>query len=120
MNRRDFSTEAGMVIGSTSIAPELTPQVTLQVEAQVTDEVTGEVFRLLNILVKSSSTRTEIQSVLELKSQANFRERYLEPALKMALIEKTMPNKPTSRLQQYRITEKGRTVLARLNGGKAR
>lgn len=110
--RPNFTAEAGTEVESKSITPELTPQVT--------GEVTGEVFRLLSVLVNSSLTRTEIQSALDLKSQANFRDRYLEPALKMALIEMTMPNKPTSRLQQYRIAEKGRAVIAGLNRGKKR
>lgn len=105
--RPDFSTEVGLIPESKSLADP------------VTGEVTGEVYRLLNILVTSSLTRTEIQSALELNSQANFRDRYLEPALKKVLIEMSLPNKPTSRLQKFRLTEKGRAVLANLHGSKA-
>lgn len=57
-------------------------------------------------------TRTEMQSKLGLKGQANFRDRYLVPALEAGLIERTIPDKPQSRLQRYRLTERGRVWLA--------
>ena len=40
-----------------------------------------------------------------------FEQLYLAPALEAGLIERTIPDKPNSRLQQYRLTEKGRSVL---------
>jgi hypothetical protein len=43
-------------------------------------------------------TRAEIQVSLRLKSQANFRVRYLQPARAEGLIEMTIPDKPNSRL----------------------
>ena len=41
-----------------------------------------------------------------------MRETYIDPAMATALIEPTIPDKPTSRLQKYRLTEKGRTVFS--------
>ena len=38
----------------------------------------------------------------------SFSERYLKPALKAGLIEMTIPDKPKSRLQKYRLIQKGR------------
>jgi hypothetical protein len=52
-------------------------------------------------------------SLLPLKSQANFRNRYLLPALKSCMIEMSIPGKPNSRLQKYRLTDNGRAVLAK-------
>ena len=40
--------------------------------------------------------REEAQRALGLKSQANFRERYLKPALDAGLVAMTIPDKPSS------------------------
>lgn len=86
-------------------------RTTGQVTGEVAGEVAGEVGRLLQVL-KAPMTRFEIQSKLGLKGQANFRNRYLVPALTAGVIERTIPDKPQSRLQRYRLTEKGQALLA--------
>ena len=48
---------------------------------------------------------------MNLKHPPTFRENYLHPALEKGYIEMTIPEKPSSRLQKYRLTEKGRQVL---------
>jgi hypothetical protein len=74
----------------------------------------------LQSLAAQPLTRDEVQDRLQLKSEANFRDRYLTPALESGLIEMTIPDKPTSRLQRYRLTAQGRAWLARQepNGGQ--
>lgn len=84
---------------------------------KVTGEVTGEVYNLLKVIGKGDSTRAEAQAVLELKGEANFRERYLGPALEAGLIEMTIPEKPRSSKQKYRLTDTGRQVLIKIQGG---
>jgi len=42
--------------------------------------------------------------------------RHLDPLIEAGLVERTIPDKPTSRLQRYRITDAGRTYLDRLSG----
>jgi hypothetical protein len=66
--------------------------------------------RLLAIMEKDMS-RQEIQAALALRGRENFEARYLKPALAAGLIERTIPDKPNSRLQKYRLTAKGRAVL---------
>ena len=88
-----------------------TQQVTGEVAGEVTGEVTGEVGKLLAVLHLPMS-RQEAQAALNLRSQANFRERYLLPALASGAVEMTIPDKPRSSLQRYRLTEKGRICLA--------
>ena len=56
-------------------------------------------------------TRAAIQAALGLKGRANFKNRYLKPALADVLIELTIPDKPTSSKQKYRLTEKGQMIL---------
>ena len=81
---------------------------------QVPGEVTGEVYKLLTVLEKRPLTRMEAQSALALKGQANFRDRYLGPALKAGLIEMTIPDKPRSSKQKYQLTTAGRAMVAQM------
>lgn len=50
---------------------------------------------------------------LRLNDRKHFRVAYLQPALDAGLIAMTIPDKPNSRLQKYRITEQGQTLLAK-------
>lgn len=56
--------------------------------------------------------RTELQAKLQLKSQANFRDRYLQPALAAGLIEMNILGKPRSSKQGYRLTERGKRFIS--------
>lgn len=50
--------------------------------------------------------------MLGLKDDEHFRKSYLLPALEAELIEMTIPGKPRSSRQKYRLTDKGRQVRA--------
>lgn len=95
------------------VGPEVTGGVTGEVTGEVAGQVTGEVIQLLRILT-APKTRAELQRDLGLKGQANFRDRYLKPALDNGLIEMTIPHKPRSSKQKYRFTEKGRRLLTQI------
>jgi ATP-dependent DNA helicase RecG len=41
-----------------------------------------------------------------------FREFYQQPAVALGLVEMTIPDKANSRLQQFRLTDAGRALLA--------
>ncbi len=84
---------------------------TTQVTPQVTGEVTGEVARLLRA-VAGEMSRQQIQAALGLKSEEHFRTSYLKPALDAGLIEMTLPQKPRSGNQRYRLTAQGQAWLA--------
>jgi ATP-dependent DNA helicase RecG len=62
---------------------------------------------LLEIL-NGEMTRKEIQTELKLQDRNYLRKSYLEPALSKGLIEMTLPDKPNSKYQKYRLTEKGK------------
>ena len=72
---------------------------------QSTGEVTGEV-KLLKAMAGEMS-RQQIQHALGLKHEDHFRKAYLLPALKAKLIEMTIPDKPHSKNQRYRLTPEG-------------
>jgi len=71
-------------------------------DAQSTPQVTPQIMELLRVL-DGEMLRGEIQEKLGLKDRKSFSDRYLKPALGAGLIEMTIPDKPTSRLQRYRL-----------------
>ena len=81
-----------------AITPEDTPHVTPEVE------------RLLRVLRYMPLGKQEILQALGLKDEKNLRELYIKPALQSGFIELTIPEKPKSPKQQYRLTEKGKLV----------
>ena len=57
-------------------------------------------------------TRDGLLDALGLNDRKSFREIYLETAIKQGSVEMTIPAKPKSFLQKYRLTTKGRAVGA--------
>ena len=53
----------------------------------------------------------ELRSRLKFKHRDSFRKKHLHPALNNGYIERTIPEKPSSRLQKYRLTDKGKKFL---------
>ncbi|MEO6348858.1 MAG: Fic family protein [Aquaticitalea sp.] len=95
-----------------------TGQVTDQVDDQVDDRgSSGEVERVVLVL-EGEMKRTEIQGVLELKHEDHFRDNYLIPAMEAGLVEMTIPGKPNSSRQQYRLTSKGQALKQKLEEEK--
>ncbi|TVQ29640.1 MAG: Fic family protein [Wenzhouxiangella sp.] len=82
---------------------------------QVSPQVTPQVGRLLSVL-HGEMSREALQKALDLHDRKSFRERYLKPALAQGLVEMSVPDKPSSRLQRYRLTQTGRAVLAEMQG----
>jgi ATP-dependent DNA helicase RecG len=74
-----------------------------------TPQVTTQVKKMLLIL-DVELNRQEIQEKLGLSDRENFRLNYLQVALDAGLIEMTIPDKPKSSKQKYRLTEKGRQI----------
>jgi len=58
----------------------------------------------------------DLVSKLGLKSKTGALKRSLQELLDKGLVEYTIPDKPKSRLQKYRLTNKGKQVLARMQG----
>ena len=78
---------------------------------QVRGQVTGQVEVLLPVLKETAKSRKELMDALQLRGRDNFEKLYHLPALEAGLIERTIPDKPNSRLQKYRLTDKGRSLL---------
>jgi len=73
--------------------------------------------RLLGSLETGPLATDQLQKALGLKHRPTFKENYLKPALAERLIEMTIPDKPSSRLQKYRLTHAGRARLTTKHGG---
>jgi Fic family protein len=79
-----------------------TEQQEMQATGQVAEQVTEQVKRLVKALGKETFSAKEVMSKLGLKHRQSFRNLYLNPALKLGLIEMTVPGKPNSSKQKYR------------------
>lgn len=62
-------------------------------------------------IIKGEMVRQEMQEKLKLMHRENFRSNYLKPALDMGFVEMTIPNKPNSRNQKYRLTDLGANFI---------
>jgi len=69
-----------------------------------------EVARLLPVCLQPESRRI-LQKRLGLRNADHFRKAYILPAIEGGWIEMTIPEKPQSRLQKYRLTAKGKAWL---------
>ena len=69
---------------------------------QVTAQVTVQVKRLMDILGNETLSAKKILDKLNLKHRPTLSNNYLHPALKLGLIEMTLPDKPNSSKQKYR------------------
>ena len=73
---------------------------------QVTMQVTMQVEKLVFVLIGEMG-RSELQELLSIKNRDYFRIDYLNPAINQGYVELTIPDKPNSQNQKYRLTAKG-------------
>ena len=98
-----------------SVSEQVDEQVSEQVDEQVSEQVDEQVSEQVKAILKAAESAP--RSKQELLKAAGFTSVYLNykrhilPLLEQELIERTLPEKPTSRLQKYRLTEKGRSLL---------
>ncbi len=85
--------------------PDMSPSSTTQVTLQV---------RSLIRSLDGERTRAEILQSLGLKDRTNLAKEYVQPALAEGLIEMTIPDRPRSSKQKYRLTDRGRELQNRL------
>ena len=55
-------------------------------------------------------SRVEIMQKMGLADRRHFRSSYLQPCLDAGLVEMTVPDRPRSRSQRYRLTAMGRQI----------
>lgn len=72
---------------------------------QESSKFSWQVKALLDALGSEECSAQDLRDRLELSDKNNFRDEYLNPALEAKLIERTIPEKPNSPRQKYRLVE---------------
>lgn len=95
-----FRVPVGSTAGTPQVAPHETPQVTPQVA-------------LLLHAARTPQSREQLQRATGIADREHFRRAYVLPLLSCGWLERTMPDRPRSRLQRYRTTTAGLAALKR-------
>ena len=90
-------------------------RITLPISAH--DHASVQVEKLVSILTGEMG-RSELQGLLLIKNRDYFRTDNLNPAISNGYIELTIPDKPNSQNQKYRLTAKGIALKASLTNNK--
>jgi ATP-dependent DNA helicase RecG len=93
-----FSTPEGTPEGTPEVAPEVAPEV-----IKLLKHLTGEM------------SRKDLQEAIGLRDAEHFRKSYINPALESKAIEMSIPEKPTSSKQRYRISGVGKHLLEKFS-----
>lgn len=80
-------------------------------------QVSMQVEQLINTMHDVHS-RDDLQVKLKISNRDYFRKAYINAALTTELIEMTIPDKPNSKNQKYRLTPKGKVLQEQLNKKK--
>ncbi len=98
------------------VAGAATPHETAQVTGQVGGQVTGQVIEQVLLFCRTPRKAIEIRELLGLKHRETFAANYLRPLIEAGLLALTIPDKPRSRLQKYRLTPVGEKELRKRGG----
>ena len=91
---------------------EPTPQVPRKYPAG-----TPQVLAVLSAAAEGDRAREELQAAAGLRDREHFRVQYLEPLIASGLLQRTIPDKPRSSRQRYRLTMPGQRFLDRQSNG---
>jgi len=96
-------------------ALKATPEVTPEVRAM--SGLSRDQVEILD-KVKEDQGITDLMAVIGRKNRTKFRDQVLRPLINNGLVEMTIPDKPRSSKQKYRLTTAGKKVLKELKKGE--
>jgi len=97
--------------GNSQLDDERAGQVTGQVTGQVAGQADSWLVKVLQACQSMPLKSAEIQQLTGIRHRETFQRNYLDHLIEERLIERTIPDKPTSSKQKYRITDKGKRFL---------
>lgn len=116
-NAWDLSEDTEKEDEKNGLTDHVTDHATDHATDHVADHATEHIHNLI-LIVNGSMSRPELMDKLGLKHNQTFRENYLHPALTNNWIEMTLPEKPKSNKQKYRLTPKGEGLQNQLKNRK--
>ena len=84
--------------------------VTFYLKEQVTEQVTEQVITLIKILSDKEMSIKDILEALNLRHRPTLLYDYIQPAMRLDIVEQTQPDSPKSPTQKYRLTSKGKAM----------
>lgn len=88
---------------SSNVNDQSTAQDSDHVTVQAHIEQSDQVQRLISVMKQEDYTLAELMQLVGLTHRATFQKNYLNPAIEADLIERTIPDKPKSPKQRYRL-----------------
>jgi len=96
----------------TAATPQVGAQVWAQVEAQVGTQSGAQPAQVIAALLNAPLSMSELVTTLGLKTRTGSLKRVVNELLTSEFIAYSIPDKPNSRLQKYRLTDAGKRLLA--------
>lgn len=90
------------ILSSTDTAQD-SGHVTAQVNVHTNHEMDDQVQRLILAIKQEDYTLAELMQLMGLNHRATFQKNYLNPPIEAGLIKRTIPDKPKSPKQRYRL-----------------
>ena len=76
---------------------------------------TPQVVATLKAAGHAERSREDLQAAAGIRDREHFRSNYLDPLLSAGLLERTIPEKPRSSRQRYRLSANGRAWLIEIS-----
>ena len=89
------------------INPLFLSQLGAEYEQDHASDHASDKVRKLLVSLDGDLDRSQLQDLLGIKNRDYFRIEYLKPAIEDGFVELTIPDKPNSQHQKYRLTAKG-------------